>query len=411
MSLVDRSDLDRKKVLVVSEVYWPEGGGSEVATHSVLQYLKRYLDITVITGTTNAEMPAGVKYIYEPLLRRKEKPLLWFNILQLTQTSRFQKLVNKTDIVYIPRLGFPVIPYAKKKGKRVIVHLHDYTVISYSSKVLAPYESHKRRIINDNLMLECTRGIKYCGGAIALWWLPALAKSWVSLADKIVCVSKRQAEIIAEMAPELKDKIEVIYNPLPPNLASETHRKDIDDTPTLLYMGGDNYAKGFHLILYAIRYLIMKNIKVKFILTNNYSSQSLYHIKVLARKSKTVEIDVVGRLNYKELSNIRRRAWALLFPSIWEEPLPYAIIEAGLAATVPIAARVGGVPEILGGTPAEKYMFTPGSVGEFIKMILTFISNSRDKVRNMGVELRQNILTLFGEKNIDKFVKMFIGDE
>ena len=43
-------------------------------------------------------------------------------------------------------------------------------------------------------------------------------------------------------------------------------------------------------------------------------------------------------------------------------------------------------------------MFTSESVGEFIKMILTYISNSRNKVRNMGVELRQNTLTLFGEK-------------
>jgi anti-anti-sigma regulatory factor len=42
-----------------------------------------------------------------------------------------------------------------------------------------------------------------------------LIKSRVSQADKIICVSKRQAEITADQAPELRDKIEVVYNQLP----------------------------------------------------------------------------------------------------------------------------------------------------------------------------------------------------
>jgi len=40
------------------------------------------------------------------------------------------------------------------------------------------------------------------------------------MADAVICVSKRQVQIISKLAPELRDKITVIYNPPPevPNM-------------------------------------------------------------------------------------------------------------------------------------------------------------------------------------------------
>ena len=50
-------------------------------------------------------------------------------------------MLYESDVVYIPRLAFPVIPYAKALGKTVIVHLHDYIPVSYSAAILAPTRS------------------------------------------------------------------------------------------------------------------------------------------------------------------------------------------------------------------------------------------------------------------------------
>ena len=44
---------------------------------------------------------------------------------------------------------------------------------------------------------------------------------------------------------------------------------------------------------------------------------------------------------------LHSRAYALLSPSIWEEPLPYVVIKSMLMGTIPIAARTGGVPEVV----------------------------------------------------------------
>ena len=138
-------------VLVVTERYWPDGSGGELATHLILDILRKRFDVTVVTGTKNPSRLSGVKYIYEPLLSKREKPILWLNTLRLIRSQRFQKLLRESDAVYIPRFAFPIIPYAKKLGKKVVVHLHGYIPISYTATVLAPYEEHKHRITLDNI--------------------------------------------------------------------------------------------------------------------------------------------------------------------------------------------------------------------------------------------------------------------
>jgi hypothetical protein len=138
-------------ILVVAERYWPDGGGAELATHLVVGVLKKKFDVTVVTGTENPSRVPGVEYVYEPLLSRREKPVLWLSISRLASTQGFRGLLSESDVVYVPRFAFPIIPYAKSMKKKVVVHLHDYILISYTSTILAPYEEHKHRITRDDI--------------------------------------------------------------------------------------------------------------------------------------------------------------------------------------------------------------------------------------------------------------------
>ena len=90
-----------------------------------------------------------------------------------------------------------------------------------------------------------------------------LIKKWVSQADKIICVSKRQTDIITDLAPELAGKVEVVYNPLPPELINANINKEIDDVPTFLYVGGESFIKGFHVLLKALPSLVRLGARVK----------------------------------------------------------------------------------------------------------------------------------------------------
>jgi glycosyltransferase involved in cell wall biosynthesis len=275
-------------ILVVTERYWPDGGGGELATFLIINILRKKFNVVVVTGTRNASKASGVEYICEPLLSKREKPMLWMNTLRLINNQRFQKLLDESDIVYTPRFAFPIVPFAKKLGKKVVVHLHDYIPISYTATVLAPYEERKHRIVLDNIALECMKSIKHCVGVSLLWWLPKLARKRISQADKIICISRRQAEIVTDQAPELRDKIEVVYNPLPPEIINITPRKELDDIPTFLYVDGDSYVKGFHILLQALSKLGKQGVKARFILAGEYKPRSLETIRQLCVKYRDI---------------------------------------------------------------------------------------------------------------------------
>jgi glycosyltransferase involved in cell wall biosynthesis len=393
-----------RRAIVLSELFWPEGGGAELATYLITGILREVFEITVVTGSRDSAVLPGVRYVYEPLLAKREKAFLWLNIYRLMKTERFKKLICKADTVYIPRLAFPAIPYVKGMGKTVVVHLHDYMPLSYSAAILAPYEEHKHRITHDDVKLECGKGVKYCLGASILWWLPKLVRRWITLADRIVCVSRRQAEIIIDLVPELKDKIEVVYNPIPPKLASYNSVKAPSNTPTFLYVGGDRYVKGFHILVEVVKKLGRQGVRAKFILTNTYNQRNLKTLRTLSQRYKNIEINVVGRVNHHELLNLHREAWALIFPSLWEEPLPYSVVESMLTGTIPVASKVGGVPEIVEGTPAEEYTFTPGDAGKLLDRVEKLISQPREAIVDVGMKLREHALRLFNERKIESML-------
>ena len=396
-------------ILVVAERYWPDGGGGELATHLVVGVLKKGFDVTVVTGTENPSRVPGVEYVYEPLLSRREKPALWLSIPRLASAQGFRGLLSESDVVYVPRFAFPIIPYAKRMKKKVVAHLHGYIPISYTATVLAPYEKHKHRITRDDIELECMKGLKHCLGVNLLWWLPRLARRWISQADKVVCVSRRQAEIITGQAPELKGKVEVIYNPLPPELVNTEPRKDLNSVPTFLYVGGDSYVKGFHILLQALNKLGKQGFKARFILTNKYSHQSLEILKKLSEKHSSLNIQLLGRVKYSKLKELHRKMWVLLFPSIWEETFGYAVLEASLSAMIIIASAVGGVPELLGGTIAQQYMVSPGSADDIIKRITEICSLGVNEIRVLGYKLRNEVLQRLDPNGIEKRIFEIFG--
>jgi glycosyltransferase involved in cell wall biosynthesis len=398
-----------RRVVVLSELFWPEGGGAELATYLATDILRGVFEVTVVTGSGNPAILPGVRYVYEPLLARREKAFLWLNMYRLARTERFKELVRGADIVYIPRLAFPAIPYVKEMGKTVVVHLHDYIPLSYSAAVLAPYEDHRHRITRDDIELECGKGVKYCLGASLLWWLPKLARNWIKLADRVICVSRRQAEILMYSAPELRDKIEVVYNPIPTWLADSKPVKNPSDTPTFLYVGGDRYVKGFHILLEALERLGRRGVNAKFLLANTYNQESLKALETLSERYKSIKINVIGRVSsHEQLLELHREAWALIFPSIWEEPLPYAVVEAMLAGTIPVASRIGGVPEIVEATLAKEYVFAPGDVGELVDRIEKLASQPKGAIVDAGVKLREHALRLFDGVEIEsKLLSLF----
>jgi glycosyltransferase involved in cell wall biosynthesis len=310
--------------------------------------------------------------------------------MRLTRKERFVRLLRDSDVVYVPKYAFPVIPAVEKLGKKVVVHLHDYIPVVYTAVVMAPYEKHKHSIAKDDIALECMKSLKHCAAARALWWLPRLAKRWVGQADKVICVSHRQAEIISKLAPELAHRLKVVYNPIP-NVPPLEKRLE---NPTFLYLGGDSYIKGFHVLLEVSQKLLKNNLRASFILAGKYESSK----QIIGRLGRN--FNLIGFVRHENILKLYSSSFAVLFPSIVEEPLPYAVLEAMLTGTIPIASRVGGVPEIVEGTYAKRMLFTPGNSDEMADKMQEVLSLSKDQLIDIGLSLRKNVLKRFNNETI-----------
>jgi len=385
-------------ILTVTEQYWPEGGGGTLATHLIVDVLSRFSDmeIRVISGTREPIRVDGVRYICTLLLRTKNKVKLWSNLVFLSKQEWFVKLLRSTDVVYISRYCYPLIPVAKKLGKRVVVHLHDYQPISWSAVVFPRNRDHKEEVVKYEL-LEHSSIVKAFIGTMLTYPSTFLCRKWLSKADTIICVSKKQAEIISYSASELKDKLTVIYNPLPriPEL------RDKFNEPTLIYSGGSSYVKGFYVFLRTLLKVSKQVSKVKFLLTGarNYNKRDLEFLKTL-HISKGIKF--LGRLPYAEVLKLYAKSYAVLVPSIWEEPLPYVVMESMASGTIPIASNVGGIPEIVEDTYAKKVLFNPGNVEELKGHIESVLSMNKSELIAIGYQLRKHVKKKFSSRTLRK---------
>jgi len=380
-------------------------GGAEKATRLILNLLKEEgHNIKIITG--NKEFTNGKeKSIYTSLLDVPTKIHLWINLKKPSFIKILEKHTKETDILYIPRLSYPVIPHLANEKKKIIVHLHDYQPITFSSAIYQN-EKNSMSILNDmekTIKFEVNNNEKISRTIKSLLATPLnrLVKNWIKKADTILCVSKRQKTIIADLAPELKAKINVIYNPLPKTPLHETSQKE----PYMTYFGGDNYLKGFKTILKASK-IFEKHQDFRFLLTNKYKKMYDQLFLRLNKKYPNSYVNV-GYVDSKQLQRIQIESKAVLFPSIWEEPLPYVVTEAMLSGTIPIASNIGGVPEIVNGTYAEKTLFQCNDLSDFIQKIEHVLSLTPEELLEIGTSLREETEKKFHENEIRKDLRIF----
>jgi glycosyltransferase involved in cell wall biosynthesis len=217
------------------------------------------------------------------------------------------------------------------------------------------------------------------------------------MADVIICASKMQREIIRILAPELTNNLKVIYNPLP-----DLHLIDKKlEEPSFIYVGGGSYGKGFYTFLNATINMLREGYRANFTLAGSFKKKDRITINFLNKKFAN-HYNLVGWISRNELFQLYSKAYGLVFPSLWEEPLPYAVIEAMLAGTIPIASKVGGVPEIVQETCAEDFLFTAGNVRELTDKMELIMSMSREELIDIGIKLRENVLKKFNKDLIER---------
>jgi glycosyltransferase involved in cell wall biosynthesis len=93
-----------------------------------------------------------------------------------------------------------------------------------------------------------------------------------------------------------------------------------------------------------------------------------------------------------------------------EETFSYAVVEAMAGQTIPIASRIGGIPEIVEGTFAEKMLFTPGAGGEFLEKIGEVQSLSKQDLIEIGVKLKNAVTKKFDNETIKAHLRKVLTE-
>jgi glycosyltransferase involved in cell wall biosynthesis len=307
------------KVLAVAELTWPtDSSGGSLATHL---HLKRLVQGGAEVTVVGPAAPPGAKLIKaEPPTAR---PALW---LWIAKRRRWlQKLAAQHDVVYIPRYAYPMVDIAHAAGAPAVVHMHGYP-------------TYKSLGIPGDWRLE--KGAAMLYAAVAHGAVEKAVDRWLRRADAVICVSKTHCQKLAQYRP--------IYVPNPPP----------DDLPPpqpprryFVYLGGDQRHKCPRLARAAARAAGMPLVEPR-------------------GAPRPVVLRLVAG------------AWALLFPSCWEEPMPYAVYEALLMGVPVVAFPIGGQAELIGQTPSAQFMAEETSAKAFIQAVMRIVSvESREMVK------------------------------
>jgi glycosyltransferase involved in cell wall biosynthesis len=403
------------RVLVLDELWYPQGGGGELST---MLYVSRMIDQGFeVSILTNRNAAAG------DLQHREALPFGESKRVKATLLARepfikkkIRKLIPSYDVVYLSSKLLYLAPWIRNTNSslKIIVHLHDYQLICPLASMYSFVKMDTcKNIHSTSDCMRCTRkfeianGAKQseallgCGVTLAWKWAGVDIPAVLDAVDVFFTVSRRQALLIEQNLGEFGEKFSkkniVLYNPIDPEIryVPPTFEKD---AICLGFFGGDRYLKGFES---AISLIETPGSKER-------------HLKLLAsRVSRTHSLDstkfeLKPSLDRLEMRDAFRRVWIVLFLSIAQEPLPYMIMEAQVRGRPVLTTNVGGAAENIVKDGFTGTVFDPGKPDEFQDLIGNFsaelTSNSSANTREIS-ELSKSFFDARSEDSYDTFLK------
>ena len=402
-----------RKLLVLTRYYYPAGSGAELATKIIVEEIlaQLYDEILVLTGEPRGEHRPHPRVLVRstPVLRGSKPAILAKTMRSL---DKLLELIKHYDTVYVPSNALLFVPgmiRGRYRG-RIIVHLHDYQAVSYTSVIFhntspGPWTDYlvETRDYNRRLRALLVTGLQP---------LQRLYNKGYCAADVAITVSNRQRQLINKYSPCKPGEEKTIYNPLPPRLRNPkpiTRASRGPEKPLLLYIGGARLTKGYPIVLRTLTLLERQSSKDIELLLAKIPSTEWKKVSMIA-KAKDIEVHAYPQIPRETLfKTYEERRPILLHPSLHEEPLPYTVIEAAILGAKPLASRLGGVPEILANTPAHKYLHSPGDAQQLAKQVEEALGQDPIIAAEEAIETREKLLERLQIDNVrEEIEKIFL---
>jgi glycosyltransferase involved in cell wall biosynthesis len=389
----------RMRLLVLSKLFYPHGGGAELATWLYSKLLaEKGLEITVITqqfpGEPSAEMLLRRIAVFRMPMKVIGSRYDTLANIGIFAKSFVRKLIAKSDAVYIPADWYSAIPVAKLFKKPVVVHLHNYQMVCPTSLMYdfcsesSEASSLKSFIMHEKIEKE-RNGLSLAASASMNEFLGRRYNRLGAYADAVVFVSQAQMKIIQERIPTVKCKSHMIYNPMPEAPLIKAQRKGLG------YFGGRTVAKGFGIMIEALASLTsVNNVEAYLTMVSNVHRKK--------KLNNSVSLNLLPRVN---VLSIMEDLTTVAIPSLCPEPLPYVLIESMLHGKLIVASNTGGIPEIAGVGNSGVRLTPPGDSEAVADAIKSFWGLELNEANELGLKNREHLLKkLDNQKTVESFL-------
>lgn len=256
-----------------------------------------------------------------------------------------------------------ILPVLRDAGIPVVQSLHEY-------KLACPVYTMERggAPCRDCLTRGAISAVRHrCkdGGlarSAVMWAEYRLARMLgdVALIDRFLCVSdfQRRVMVRAGLPP---DKLHVL-----PNFA-ETAATPGPGGGGLVYAGRIEQIKGLDVLIDAVTASGAR-------LT--IAGSGAWQDELRRRIEGHPHIAFAGFLEPPALAGLVRRADAVVVPSTWYENCPMAVLEAKGQGVPVIAARIGGIPELVR-DGVDGFLFAPGDRDDLVRALGRFAESDR----------------------------------
>jgi len=328
--------------------------------------------------------------------------------------KKLEKIIQreKPDIAHLHNVFShfsPSIFYTLKKNKiPMVMTLHDYKMFCPNYKFFSQgkicFDCVKNNNFRSCLSKKCIKDswIKSFIGYLEGKW----QKDFLKIADKI--------DIF--LAPSLFIKRQAITAGLPskkiihlPNfIDKEFLNFSLDKTSHnssnnyILYFGRLSREKGVELLIKSFLKLFFKTSKWRLKIVGDGPEKK----KLEKIFKKNNQIEFLKKKSGEGLKKLISQAYLIVVPSIWPENFPYSILEGmGFKKTV-LAARIGGMPEIIEHKETG-LLFKPNDILDLTRKINWAINNPKE-IKKIGIRSQKKVLDEYNsEKHYNKLIKIY----
>ncbi len=212
------------------------------------------------------------------------------------------------------------------------------------------------------------------------------------------CSEKQRASIKKSMD---KEKIHVLQNRI---LIPEKEKKDYNSRK-ILFLGRLCREKGIGELLEAVPVIQKQIPDVKFILGGLWETGN----EELKKKAESLSdvVELPGWVSSEERERLMEECSIFVLPT-WFEGQPVSLLEAMAAGMCVVAAKVGGIPQIMGEEKGQTGILLPPKDAKALADTLTWLLNEEETRKRLGEQARSRMVEQYDiSSNVKALVRYY----